>query len=376
MLSLTDADLRTTQIISPKLSVVVPTYNEYRNLRELVCRLDFALASVAWELIVVDDDSPDGTANLAKSMSARDGRIRCIRRIGRRGLAGACIEGIMSSSAPVVAVMDGDLQHDETILPKMLSLISESADLVVASRYVEGGSSSQGFSKIRKWGSQVATIMAREALGITISDPMSGFFMVRRERFEAAAPKLSREGFKILLDLIASSPKTMKIVEVPFQFRERMDGVSKLGSLVTFDYFGLLLSKISRGILPTRFIMFVVVGLFGIFAHLFSLYVLLNTFVFSFAVSQFLATMVAMTTNFFLNNELTFSDKKLRGWRIIPGLLLFYLTCSVGALANVGVASWINDSWHPHALLAGLAGAVLGAVYNYAASSTLTWRVQ
>ena len=370
------ANASTPQVSAAKLSVIVPTYNEYRNLEELVRRLDLALAGILWEVIIVDDDSPDGTAQLAKSMSAQDGRIRCIHRIGRRGLAGACIEGILSSSAPVIVVMDGDLQHDETILPKMLSLIEGGADLIVASRYIEGGSSSLGLSKTRGWGSRVATNMAREALNISISDPMSGFFMARREKFEAAVPKLSHEGFKILLDFIASSPSPLKIAEVPFQFRERTEGDSKLGTLVVFDYIGLLLSKISGGLLRTRFLMFATIGATGILVHICVLRAALNVFNLPFATAQFTGMMIAMTSNFFLNNQLTFSDKKLRGWHVIPGLLSFYLACSVGAVANVGVASWINESWHSRALLAGLAGAVLGAVYNYAASSALTWKTR
>lgn len=356
-----------------QLSIVVPTFNERNNIAELIRRLDDVLSGIAWEVVVVDDNSPDGTAELTKSIALKDRRVRCIRRIGRRGLAGACIEGILSSAAPVVAVMDGDLQHDEGILPHMLRLIKDGADLVVASRYIEGGSKSEGLSKIRGWGSQFATDMARKTLGVTVSDPMSGFFMVRRQEFESTAPKLSGDGFKILLDFIASSRRDLRIAEIPFQFRKRLDGASKLGSLVTIDYLGLLLSKISGGLLPVRFVMFASVGALGILVHLFVLRTSLNLGL-KFEISQFIATMVAMTSNFFLNNELTFSDKKLKGWRVLFGLILFYLTCSVGAIANVGVASWINNTWEPNALIAGLAGALLGAVYNYAVSSALTWK--
>ncbi|NSZ76582.1 glycosyltransferase family 2 protein [Agrobacterium tumefaciens] len=357
-----------------QLSVVVPTFNESKNIRELVKRLDQALGRISWELIVVDDNSPDGTAKLVKSLSSDDARIRCIRRIGRRGLSGACIEGILSSSAPYVVVMDGDLQHDETIIPEMFQILESGSDLAVGSRYVAGGSSSEGFSRFRSWGSDTATKLARRALKINISDPMSGFFMLRRETFEEIAPALSKEGFKILLDFISSAPPTLKTAEVPFKFRERLEGSSKLGSLVTVDYLGLLLSKLSGGILPVRFLMFASVGAFGVLVHLLTLRILLDALLLPFSMAQFIATMVAMTGNFVLNNELTYRDKKLRGFRFFTGLLTFYAACSVGTIANVGVASWINESWHSDALLSGLAGALLGAVYNYAAASILTWK--
>ncbi|MDH7808117.1 dolichol-phosphate mannosyltransferase [Rhizobium sp. AN67] len=357
-----------------ELSVVVPTFNESQNIRELVKRLDLALGETAWELIVVDDDSPDGTSKLVKSLSAADSRIRCIRRVGRRGLAGACIEGILSSSAPYVLVMDGDLQHDESIVPEMLRSLEGGKDLAVGSRYVAGGSSNEGFSRLRKWGSDTATKLARRALKISISDPMSGFFMLRRETFEEVAPALSKEGFKILLDFISSSPSNLRTVEIPFKFRERFEGTSKLGSLVTVDYLGLLLSKISGGVLPVRFLMFASVGAFGVLVHLLTLRIMLDAVQLSFSMAQFVATMVAMTGNFILNNELTYRDKKLRGARFFTGLLTFYAACSVGTIANVGVASWINEAWHSDALLSGLAGALLGAVYNYAAASMLTWK--
>ncbi len=357
-----------------QLSVVVPTFNESKNIRELVKRLNLALDGIAWELIVVDDDSPDGTSKLVKSMSMTDLRIRCIRRIGRRGLAGACIEGILSSSAPYVLVMDGDLQHDESIIPEMFHILESGRDLAVGSRNVAGGSSNEGFSRLRKWGSDTATKLAQRALKVNISDPMSGFFMLRRETFEKVAPSLSKEGFKILLDFISSAPPTLKTAEVPFKFRERFEGSSKLGSLVTVDYLGLLLSKLSGGILPVRFLMFASVGAFGVLVHLLTLRIMLDAFQLSFSMAQFVATMVAMTGNFILNNELTYRDMKLRGFRFFTGLLTFYAACSVGTIANVGVASWINEAWHSDVLLSGLAGALLGAVYNYAAASMFTWK--
>ena len=363
---------------SPELSIVVPTYKEAQNVRPLVSLLDRTLTGIVWEVIFVDDNSPDGTAQVAKDLAREDARVRCIRRVGRRGLAGACIEGILSSAAPVVAVMDADLQHDEALLPRMLDEIRAGADLAVGSRYVEGGSMDDGFSSVRRWGSETATALARRFLKVELSDPMSGFFMIRRERVEAIAGELSREGFKILLDIVASTPEPLKTVELPYSFRERQMGESKLDSLVTAEYLGLLFSKISGGILPVRFLMFAAVGVSGIIVHLAMLKVAAVMMDVSwvrghFSAVQFAATMIAMTWNFVLNNQLTYRDRRLKGLRFIVGLLTFYLVCSFGTLANVGVASWLYG-FKASLWVAGIAGAIMGAVFNYAASSVLTWR--
>ncbi|MDR3374335.1 MAG: glycosyltransferase family 2 protein [Ancalomicrobiaceae bacterium] len=355
-----------------ELSVIVPSYNERNNVPVLMERLGEVLNGVAWEAIVVDDDSPDGTAGVVKDLSRSNPRVRCLRRVGRRGLSGACVEGILSSSAPVVVVMDADLQHDETILPKMLDEIRAGADLVVGSRYVEGGTAGDGLSSVRRWGSEFATSLAKKLLKITFNDPMSGFFMIRREKVEAVAGKIAREGFKILLDIVSSSPP-MKTVEVPFTFRERLAGESKLDSLVTAEYLGLLVSKFSGGLLPVRFLMFASVGVSGVAVHLATINVAMRLFDMSFEWGQFTAVMVAMTWNFLLNNQLTYRDRRLKGFAFLYGLVTFYIVCSVGTVASVGVGSWVYGH-HPVAWIAALAGALLSAVFNYAASSVFTWR--
>src|SRR3954453_21980859 len=196
---------------APRLSVIVPTFNERDNIEPLLRRLDSALAHLTWEVIFVDDNSPDRTWDVVRGLARQDSRVRCIRRIGRRGLSGACIEGILASSAPCAAVIDADLQHDETQLPKMLSLLDGgAADLVVGSRYIEGGSA-DGFNKQRAGASAIATEVAKRVLGVRIADPMSGFFMIRRDRFEELAPQLSTQGFKILLDLIATARGNLRV---------------------------------------------------------------------------------------------------------------------------------------------------------------------
>jgi dolichol-phosphate mannosyltransferase len=356
-----------------ELSVVVPSYNERENLPELVRLLDASLRGVAWEVIVVDDDSPDGTHAVVRALAARDPRVRCIRRVGRRGLAGACIEGMLSSSAPVVAVMDADLQHDERLLPRMLHEIRAGADLVVGSRYVEGGTTGEGLSPIRRWGSETATKLAQKLVGVELTDPMSGFFMVRREKVETVAGQLSREGYKLLLDLAWSLGKPLKVVELPFEFRERHHGTSKLDTLVTAEYLGLLVSKMAGGVLPVRFLMFAAVGVSGIAVHLATLEFAIRVLGYTFEWAQFTAVMVAMTWNYIVNNQLTYRDRRLKGWRFLTGLVTFYAACSIGMIGNVGVASWIH-SFYATNWVAGLAGAIMGAVFNYAASSVLIWK--
>src|SRR5436189_3260699 len=198
-----------------QLSIVVPTFNERDNVTTLFRRLETALAGYTWEVIFVDDNSPDLTWDVVRGLARKDSRVRCIRRIGRRGLSGACIEGILASSGPYAAVIDADLQHDEMQLPKMVALLrSGEAELVVGSRYIEGGSA-DSFNKQRAGASQLATEVARRALKVEVADPMSGFFMIRRDRFEQLAPELSTQGFKILLDVIATAQGKLRTVEVP-----------------------------------------------------------------------------------------------------------------------------------------------------------------
>jgi dolichol-phosphate mannosyltransferase len=358
---------------APALSVVVPVFKEVANVPILVERLTRVLDGLAWEVIFVDDDSPDGTADAARRIASANPRVRCIRRIGRRGLAGACIEGMLASSASVVAVMDGDLQHDETLLPAMFAKVQTgSVDLVIGSRFVDGGSAEQGFSKVRQRGSAAATILAQRLFGVTLSDPMSGFFMMDRRAFEAVAPKLSTRGFKILLDILASSKGALRVAELPFVFGARQHGESKLDNMVVLEYLGLLLAKLSGDRISIRFVLFALVGATGLIVHLLALDRAL-AFGLPFDWAQMTAAFTAMTSNFFLNNQLTYRDKRLKGLALLVGLLTFYLVCSVGMVANVGVANWVYGA-QPLWWFAGTAGAVMGVVFNYAASSVLTWR--
>jgi len=357
----------------PVLSVVVPTFNERDNVTALYRKLDATLKGIAWEVVFVDDNSPDGTWDVVRALARRDGRVRCLRRIGRRGLSGACIEGILASSAPFAAVMDADLQHDETQLPNMLSLLQNGeAELVIGSRYVEGGSA-DSFNRHRAGASALATEVAKRVLGVRVADPMSGFFMVRRDRFEQLAPELSTQGFKILLDVIATAHGKLRTVEVPYAFGSRLHGESKLDSMVALDFVGLVLAKFTRDVISLRFLLFAMVGGTGLFVHLATLFVALQLLEFPFPEAQAAGAFVAMTSNFILNNFLTYRDQRLKGFAILRGLLAFYIVCSVGLFANVGVAFSVYDQ-EPIWWLAGAAGALMGVVWNYAMSGLFVWR--
>src|SRR5438132_5521861 len=217
----------TSVIRAPELTVVVPTFNEQANIPILVDRLEGSLTGINWEIIFVDDDSPDGTSTVAKTIGELDARIRCIRRVGRRGLAGACIEGMLASNAHYIAVIDADLQHDELLLGEMLQpLRSEEYDLVIASRYLAEGNA-EGLSRKRLSWSRAATMLVQRILRVDVTDPLSGFFMLRREVIERIAPSLSVEGFKILVDILSSTRGELRVGEVPYGFRARMHGSTK-----------------------------------------------------------------------------------------------------------------------------------------------------
>ena len=353
-----------------ELTVVIPTLNERDNVPLMVERLNGVLAGLGWEAIFVDDDSSDGTADVVREIARCQGNIRCLQRVGRRGLASACIEGILASAAPYVVVMDGDLQHDETLLPEMLAKIkAEHLDVVVASRHVAEGSLGE-WEQSRVRISDFATRLSRMVVKANLSDPMSGFFIIERSAFTGAMRRLSGQGFKILLDLFASTPRPFAFAELPLRFRQRLHGESKLDTLVAWEYLMLLLQKLIGPVVPVRFLLFALIGGLGVGVHLATLWTALM-FGASFAVGQGTATVTAMTGNFLLNNLFTYRDRRLKGWRILSGLASFYAVCGAGAAANVGIAAYIagGHSWW----FAGLAGAAVSVVWNYAMSSVFTW---
>ena len=265
--------------------------------------------------------------------------MRCLQRIGRRGLASACVEGVLSSAAPYIAVMDADLQHDEALLPVMLAALrSEGLDIVIGSRFAHGG----GFAPMPKHRQRISALgnrLARLVVKTELTDPMSGFFMLRRPVFDAAVRGLSAQGYKLLVDVFASSPGPLAFKELAFIFRPRLHGESKLDTLIALEYLQLLLDKLIGHVVPVRFILFGAIGGLGLFVHLSVLATALKLLGVGFAAGQGIATLAAMTGNFLLNNILTYRDRRLRGLKLIYGLFWFYAVCSIGAVANVGIAA-------------------------------------
>lgn len=356
-----------------ELTVVVPTFNEAKNVPLVVERLHAVLAGVRWEVVFVDDDSPDGTADVARDIARHDPRVRVIRRIGRRGLSSACIEGVLSSSAPAFAVMDGDLQHDDTVLPEMhRRLVADDLDIVVGSRYI-GGERTEGLhSDMRRFLSRAGGNVARLVLKAELTDPMSGFFVMRRVAFDETVRNLSQQGFKILLDLFASAPRPLRFVEVPCEFHARRFGESKLDTMAAWEFGILVLDKLIGRYVPVRFAIFAGIGVTGIAVHLVTLW-LAKMFGIHFAVSTAIAVVAAMTWNFILNNIITYRDQRLRGRAFFAGLGSFYAIGAVGAVANVGIAQLFFEqggSWW----LGGISGALIGVVWNFTMTSFFTWR--
>jgi dolichol-phosphate mannosyltransferase len=354
------------------LAVIIPTFNESANVERLLGRLAIALADLSWEAIFVDDNSPDGTADLVRRIGVTNTRVRVVQRIGRRGLSSAVVEGMLATSAPVLAVIDGDMQHDEMILPLLVDEVASGlADLAVGTRYGKGGGVGNwdtGRHRISRW----ATRIGQRLTGTQLSDPMSGYFVLSRTALMAALPRLSGVGFKLLLDIISSSPAPLRIAEHPYHFRAREAGESKLGALVVAEYLALLADKTIGRFIPLRLLSFLLVGGLGVGVHLAAMAAVIF-FGGRFLTAQISAVIIAMTFNFFLNNIFTYRDRQLKGAKLVRGLLSFYAVCLVGAVANVGVGNWVNaqDSrWW----LAGMAGVIIGAVWNFAASSFVTWR--
>jgi dolichol-phosphate mannosyltransferase len=268
--------------------------------------------------------------------------------------------------------MDGDLQHDEMLLPQMLAKIrAERLDVVVASRYTDAGSVGD-WQRSRVVISDVAGRLSRLVVKADLTDPMSGFFMVERDAFAAAMRSLTGQGFKILLDLFASSPRPLAFAEVPLSFRQRLHGESKLDTLVAWEYLMLVLQKLVGPAVPVRFLLFSSIGALGIGTHLLTLWFGTHMLAIAFPVAQAIATVIAMTGNFLLNNLFTYRDRRLRGRRLVTGLISFYAVCGAGGAANVGVASYVAGGHHSW-WLAGLAGAAVSVVWNYAMSSIFTW---
>lgn len=357
-----------------RVAVVVPTFNEAANVRQVVARVGEVLQGVEWELLFVDDNSPDGTSDQVRALAADNARVRVLQRIGRRGLSSACIEGMLATSAPYIAVMDGDLQHDEKLLPQMLHTLQQGGEqIAIGSRYVAGGSTGNWDGR-RQRISHFATKLGQLLLKQNLHDPMSGFFMLRADVFRDCVNRLSGTGYKILLDILLSSEKPLSFKELPYRFRARRRGDSKLDSGVAWEYLLMLIHKAAGPWVPMRLLAFSLVGLVGVLVHLAVLGGILSLgghklFLFG----QTVSALVAMTGNFYLNNLLTYRDRRLHGWRLLRGWTSFALACSLGGVGNVMVANFLFATGGASWVVAALSGILVGAMWNYVTTSWVTW---
>lgn len=355
-------------------TIIVPTFRERDNIPIVVQRLESLLSGTDWEVVFVDDDSDDGSLEVLIALARSKPHVRFIRRVGRRGLASACMEGMASSASDLLAVMDADLQHDESILPKMLDAFEEdpALDLVVGTRYSGEGGGVGDWAKSRQIVSKVATAIEKTVLRTPLSDPMSGFFVIRRALFEETVRQMTGKGFKILLDIVLTARRPLRLREFSYQFRTRQFGESKLDLVVGLEYLFLLADKTFGRFVPVRFVLYTLAGLSGLVLHLIVLGFLHIGFDMVFAKAQIVATVIAMISNFLVNNSVTFRAQRLKGALLAPGLVAYLAICAVGALANVQTAEYLFEQSIPW-WFAGTAGALIGAVWNYAVSTQIVW---
>lgn len=352
------------------VSIVVPTYNEAANLAKTHEAVAAALAGRDWELIVVDDDSPDGTADAVRALAARHGNVRCIQRRQERGLASAVQWGVQAAHGEHVVVMDGDLQHDAGLIPAMLDELARGSDIVSGSRFL-AGAGAEGLSDLRSslsaWGNSLVNLF----LARPLSDPLTGYFATSRALFLRTLPRMQADGFKVFFDLVFHNRRAA-VRELPFAFAPRQHGQSKLQLYVLWLLLCDLASKVVLGLVPPRLISFVGVGLVGSIAHFSVLYGGLALGL-EFWLAQTWATVIAMVFNFSFNNVLTYASDRLEGADFYKGLLLYGAVASVGMLANVSTAQLTFERFKGHTFIAASMGIFIDIVWRFAVSNRLIW---
>ena len=361
------------------LSLILPTFNESENLPELLPKIRSALSDVPHEIIVVDDDSPDHTWKVAQELSQQLGDVHVIRRIGRRGLSSAVIEGFLAAKGDVLMVMDADGQHDTGLLHQLHDAVTKHGGIAIGSRYVSGGSVGE-WDERRYMLSRIATKMALSLCAVKAKDPMSGFFAIDRKAFEEVLPRLNPKGFKILLDLLVHVPKSTPVTELPFTFATRQHGESKLSRRVQLEFLEYLYDVSLGNWIPLTFVKYCIVGGLGVGIHL-TAYILLSAFfarglpltLMGFSLALLGAIETAIIFNFWLNNLWTFAQAKLQGIAMVQGFLKYNLACVFGALANYAVSTYL----YSHGLgeiVSVIVGACAGIVWNYTMSRMFAWK--
>lgn len=360
-----------------RLSVILPTYNERRNIAVAVERIDRALSGtgVAYEIIVVDDDSPDHTWEEVESLARRRGDLHLIRRLGRRGLSSAVVEGFSAATGNVLAVMDADLQHDADLLPAMVSAAgAPGVDLVIATRYGQGGSAGD-WTRGRLLLSRLATVLSWAVVRTRVSDPMSGYFLIASHAWRDVASRLNPRGFKILLEIIARSPPLV-CREIGYTFQPRLHGASKLDGAVGISYLSSLVELSVDRFIDRRILCYGLVGAGGAGVNLATVRLLHDDMGVHVTAALAAAIGASMVSNFLLNNFITFSDRHRSGLpSLLRGLASFSAVSSIGAAINLVVANFAIRALDMNLYAGAVLGILVATVWNFRANRDITWRI-
>ena len=358
--------------MSKALSIVIPTYNEGENITPLVERIHNAVSDYDYEILFVDDDSKDDTTDTIENLSASY-PVRVAVRKNERGLASAVVHGILNTTGQKVLVMDADLQHPPEVIPSLVKAAEDGADIVVASRYVEGGGC-QEWGLFRKLVSRVSTTIAHIFLPQTrpVKDPMSGFFMFDRKVVENA--KLQPRGYKILLEILMEG-KFQNVVEVPFTFVTRDEGESKLNTKQQIEYLRHIYSLMCRKGEMSRFIKFCLVGLSGVGVNMGLLWLLTEYAGLPYLLSATISVETSIITNFLLNNFFTFRGRSESGTKpFFQRLLKFNLVSLIGLGINLGLLSLFTEVFGIYYLVSNIIAIIIVTMWNYLLNTWWTWR--
>ena len=356
------------------LSIILPTFNEAGSISKMVSSLLELTSDWRTEILIVDDDSQDGTSDIVRTMAIQDQRIKLIQRVGRSGLASAIKEGLIAALYPFAVAMDSDGQHEPPAVLAAVEQLDNGADLVIGSRFLVN-SAIHGLSERRTEGSNLANRLARWSLPKNychLTDYMSGFFAMDLRRCNQLVRKVDVNGFKFLYELLAISKGRLNTIEIPLNFQPRLHGSSKLDYAVLWDFLISLIHTALFRLLPRRAISFGLVGLSGVFVQLIitSLVMSLGP---SFQQALPLAVVSAASSHYLINNTLTFKDKRQHGRQLLKGLLKFLLVASLPSLANIGLATVFYNLVQTNAIVAQLSGIIVVYIWNYAASSRFVW---
>ncbi len=359
------------------ISIVIPTYNEVENIITLLKNLTFLVNDFQYEIIVVDDDSPDGTSDEVNKYMKFNKRIKLITRIGRSGLSSAIKEGLIFAQGKYLLVLDGDGQHHPSFILDMLQEIKKNrSDIVIGSRFLNT-SKLEGLSKKRSLGSKIANKLARISLHRNYSkltDYLSGCFCLERESNKKFIRKIEINGFKFLYELLSLSKGNLMVNEVPLIFKERKFGNSKLDIAIVWDFLISIIHNFTLRLLPRRAISFGLVGISGVFVQLFITSFLVEILLFNFYNALPFAVIIAATSNFLINNQVTFRSERLKNSALLIGLLKFLIVASLPVIANVGITTAFYKYISADTFIAQIAGIAIVYAWNYLASSSFVWR--